>query len=271
MGTVETSGNRRLRQLLHSCVHGLGPAAWPHGRRRHSTRRACEEILARAHNSRDDRKKLQNVFCCVTTHGARRCRQSSRLGPPPAQGPETPSVSAAGVPPPRVAGVLPGGHGVSAVAWLPASCATPSDTQALGSSVGCAAAPETSVRSLCGDKSATPAADLSRACRLRWYAEVVPWEVTTPWGSPGRMSVILLGHSALDALFLWSPCNDSCRDVSPRKSEGKQERQARCCDGAGCNEGNKEGNAGDAFLPGRRPRQEIPVFPPGSKRAKKTR
>ena len=64
--------------------------------------------------------------------------------------------------------------------------------------------PETFAHSLCGDKFATLDAGLWQGYRFSWYAELVPWEVMTPLGPPGEDDVILLGHSALDALSLSS-------------------------------------------------------------------
>jgi len=113
-----------------------------------------------------------------------------------------PCACDAAVPPRHAVGVLQCPHDACAAAWPPANAAILPDIQALDSTVGCDAGPEISARNLCADKSAIPAAGPWRAHRLRWYAESVPWEVMTPLGSPRRISLILLGHSALAPLSL---------------------------------------------------------------------
>ena len=128
------------------------------------------------------------------------------------------SVSAADAPPRRAVGVLRDRPGVSAVAWRPASDALPAGIPLPGSSAGWVAVRGISVRNPCEGTLATPAAGLwwqpparqamlpadsrGRGERLPvrlsgWYAAYVPWEGTTPWGRPGRMRLILLGHSPL--------------------------------------------------------------------------
>ena len=60
-----------------TCVHGRERDSWPHGTRRRSTRPAHSEILARARNIRDDRKKPRDVFLlrdhCAGSAAAGRC------------------------------------------------------------------------------------------------------------------------------------------------------------------------------------------------------
>ena len=86
--------------------------------------------------------------------------------------------------------------------------------------------PETSARSLCGDKFATLGAGLWQGYRCSWYAEDVPGEVMTPLGPPGEDDVILLGHSALDALSLssccWATAREPFRAEWGRRNEGNQ-------------------------------------------------
>ena len=81
--------------------------------------------------------------------------------------------------------------------------------------------PETSARSLCGDKFATLDAGLWQRYRFSWYAEDVPWEVMTPLGPPGEDDVILLGHFALDPLSLSRTVSRAPLNRFPPKSEGK--------------------------------------------------
>ena len=145
-------------------------------------------------------KNLRVFSCCVTTRGS--AATVAAAWPSCGTSSKWHSAFAAAVLPRRVAGVLQERPNVSAAAWLPASDATPSGIQVLGNSVGCAAAPETSARSLCEDKFAIPAANLWHVPGFLWYAEFVPWEVMTPLGPPGEDRFILLGPSALNALSL---------------------------------------------------------------------
>ena len=57
-----------------------------------------------------------------------------------------------------------------------------------------------------------------------------PMGGATPWGRPGRMRFILLGHSPMGALsLLRSPSGDSLPAAcSPSKSEGDRRRRIRC-------------------------------------------
>ncbi len=211
-----------------TCVHGRERDSWPHGTRRRSTRPAHSEILARARSIRDDRKKLWEVFLLRDHARGRRRRRSPRLAIPAAHWFGMLSVCAAATPPRHAVGVLQRQRGVSAGAWLPASGAPPSGMLVLGNTVGSAAEPEISGRSLCEDTFATPAADPWYAPRFRCYAELVPWEVMTPLGPPGEDRFILLGHSALNALSLSVAIG---LQPSPHPAEDVQrnaERQAQC-------------------------------------------
>ena len=75
-----------------------------------------------------------------------------------ASGPETPAVFAAGVPPPRAAGVPRVGADTFVAASLLATAALSLDTPDLGNTVGYTAALETSGRSLSVNRFATLAA-----------------------------------------------------------------------------------------------------------------
>jgi hypothetical protein len=131
------------------------------------------------------------------------------------------------VPPPRVSRALQTPHAAAVAAASLASDAPAASTRALGNTVGSTARLDTSAHTPCADKSAIPAAGLWRASLLRWYAAHVPWEVTTPWGRPGRMHFILLGHSALDALSLLAcPRATSPPRTASRRSP-KETREAR--------------------------------------------
>jgi hypothetical protein len=158
--------------------------------------------------------------------------------------PGMPSVSAADVPPRRAAGVLRDRPGVSAAAWRPASDAPPAGIPAPGSSAGCVAVLGISVRNPCEGTPATPAAPWRRTparqatlpadsrgraerllvCLSDWYAAYVPWEETTPWGRPGRMPLILLGHSPV-AAFSLSACRPAT--VFPRPCRGPRRKPER--------------------------------------------
>jgi hypothetical protein len=202
-----------------TCARSPGRGSWPHGSRRRSTRLAHIEIPARAHSIPDDRNRHAEVFLLRDHARARRRAPRVALLVPHSFRP--PSVRVAAVPLRHAAGVLPRRRAVSAAAWPPANGATSSDIQVLGSSVGCAAAPEISDRSLCAGKFAISAAGLWHAHRFRWYSECVPWEAMTPWGRPRRMSFILLGHFALDQLSLSLAVSRAPLNRFPRKSEGK--------------------------------------------------
>ena len=137
-------------------------------------------------------------------------------------------AAAAAVPPRHAAGAPQAPPGASAAAWPPASDAPPPGIPALGSSAGSTAGPETSARILCAGKSAIPAAGPWRThAAFRWYAGSVPWEVMTPWGRPGRMSLILLGHSPVAPLSL-SACRPATAVGEPclRRSR-KETREGR--------------------------------------------
>jgi hypothetical protein len=211
-----------------TCVHGRERDSWPHGTRRRSTRPAHSESLARARSIRDDRIKLREVFLLRDHARARRRRRSPRLAIPAAHRFGMPSVCVAAAPPRHAAGVLQRQRGVSAGAWLPASGAAPSGILVLGNSVGSAAEPRISVRRLCGDTFAAPAADPWYAPRFPCYAELVPREVNAPLGPPGEDRFILPGHSALNALSLSVAIG---LQPSPRPAEDIQrnaERQMQC-------------------------------------------
>ena len=80
-----------------------------------------------------------------------------------------------------------------------ANDAPTADTGDLGSTAGSTAGPDTSAHIPSVGKSAIPARASRRGASLRagWirgYPARVPWEVATPWGRPGRMPLILLGH-----------------------------------------------------------------------------
>jgi hypothetical protein len=207
-----------------TCVHGRGREPWPHDRRRCNSVLGREESSARAGNIPGDRKKLREVFRCVTTRGTRRQRPRSRLGSPAANRPGTPSVDVAGVPPRRAAGASQHQHAMLAAAWSPASDAPYSDIPALGSSVGCSSEPETAAHSPCRDKFAIPAAAPWHMHRFRWYPELVPWEVMTPLGPPREDGLILPGHSALDPLSLSACQSTRTREHFPWKPEGEMRR-----------------------------------------------
>jgi hypothetical protein len=183
-----------------------------------------------AHSNRDDHKKSRDAWRCVTTRGRR-----GRYRPPkrrfaPLRWPRIPSVSAADVPPRRAVGVPRDRPDVSAAAWRPASDGPPFGIPVPGSNAGCIAVPGTFVRSPCTGKPAIPAAGpwrrpparqatLPAGTRLpvrlsRWYAAHVPWEAITPWGRPGRMPFILLGHSPIPA-FLLSACRPATVFLRP--------------------------------------------------------
>ena len=199
--TRRGAGCASLRRCASStCVRGRGRDPWPRGSRRRNTRPAHIASPARARSIRDDRRRLPEVFLLRDHTPARRRAPWAAL--PGLRSFPTPSDGVAAVPPRHAAGVLPGRLGVSAAAWPPANGAASPDIQVLGSNVGCTAAPEISGRSLCRGKCAIPADALWHAHGVRWYAELVPWEVMTPWGSPRRMDFILLGHFALDPLSL---------------------------------------------------------------------
>jgi hypothetical protein len=218
-------GNGPLRHCAATtCVHGRGRQPWPHDRRRCNSVLGREESFARAGSIRGDRKKLRDVFRCVTTRGTWRRRPRSRLGSPAANRPGTPSVDVAGVLPRRAAGASQHQHAMLAAAWSPASDAPYSDIPALGSSAGCSSEPEIAARSLCKDKFAIPVAASWHTHRFRWYAELVPWEVMTPLGPPGEDDFILLGHSALDPLSLSACQLTTFRAHFPWKAEGKIRR-----------------------------------------------
>ena len=83
--------------------------------------------------------------------------------------------------------------------------------------------------------------------RFRCYAELVPWEVMTPLGPPGEDGLILLGHSALDALSSPSPSGYSPAplpvEVGSRKT--REDRQNAATAQAVTREGNREGDAAE--------------------------
>lgn len=108
-------------------------------------------------------------------------------------------VAAESALPPRVSHVprAPLAGHVAAV-WR-ANDAPIAGIRGLGSTAGSTAGRGIAVHTPCGGKSATPAAGPWPRARLRlgwfgWYPARVPWEVVTPWGRPGRMQFILLGH-----------------------------------------------------------------------------
>jgi hypothetical protein len=102
-------------------------------------------------------------------------------------------------PPGRAADAPQAPPDAAVVASSPANDAPAADTRGLGSNAGSTGGPDTSAHTPCAGNSAIPAARPWRGARLRagwirWYPARVPWEVATPWGRPGRMTLILLGH-----------------------------------------------------------------------------
>lgn len=206
-----------------------------------------EESSAPVRNNRAGRKKLQDVFRCVTTRGAQRRCPWSRLRWPAAGRPGMPSAGGAGVPPRHVAGVPREQHGISFAAWRRATDLPASDIRARGNSVGCNFVPEIPARSLYRGKSAIPAAAPWHTHRFRCYAELVPWEVMTPLGPPGEDRLVLLGHSALNAFSLsvaiglqpLATSRGSCPGKRGKTDEMPQTAQAVTC------ERNREGDAAE--------------------------
>jgi len=188
----------------------------------------------------------------VTTRWHRRRPRWPNLRAPV---PEPPSVAVVGVPRRRVPAVHRDQLDVFAAAWPPANDARHPGIPAPGSTVGCIAVPETSARIPSADKFAIPAAAPWRASLLCRYAATVPWEVTTPWGRPGRMVLILLGHSPIDA-FVASPVIADDHHLAP-PPVSKQGRTTRTTDlmlpaegeDVKHHEEDGEGHVPDAFLP----------------------
>lgn len=107
-------------------------------------------------------------------------------------------------------------------------------------------------------KSAIPAAGLWPGARLqigqlRWSLAPVPWEVATPWGRPGRMPFILLGHFTPVHVICFSPIAAGQRTASPSDpstppGEENQQRQTRSFPPAGRLSTRREGN-GEEHVP----------------------
>jgi len=145
------------------------------------------------------------------------------------------ACAAAGpAPPPRASFVPLAAPAAGVAASSPANAAPISRSLDLRSTAGSTAGLDTSTRTPCADTSAIPAADLWRACLPRWYPAYVPWEVTTPWGRPGRMAFILLGHSPISG---FSPLRLLPGDGPPTSQDGRQRQHRRRH-----REGNREGH-----------------------------
>lgn len=183
-----------------TCARGPARAAPRRGRHRCNTRPSCDASRAAARNSRAGHTgHAEEGFRCVTTRRTPQWLLTPNRHCPIADA-RRPFVVAGRVPPPHVSRVLPpplGGH--AAAGWR-ANDAPNAHNRGLGSTTGSTAGRDIGVRSPCVGNVAIPTAaprwgaGLQRAS-FRWYLACIPREVVTPWGRPGRMSRILLGHS----------------------------------------------------------------------------
>ena len=183
-----------------TCARGPARDAPRRGRHRCNTRPSCDASRAATRNSRAGHTgHAEEGFRCVTTR-----RTPQWLLPPnchcPIADARRPFVVAGRVPLPHVSRVLPpplGGH--AAAGWR-ANDAPNAHNRGLDSTTGSTAGRDIDARSPCAGNVAIPTAaprwgaGLQRAS-FRWYLACIPREVVTPWGRPGRMSHILLGHS----------------------------------------------------------------------------
>jgi hypothetical protein len=183
-----------------TCAGGPSPDGRPRGMHRCNTRPSFGASPAEARNNPAGRTtRVEEGVRCVTTHPA-----ANPFGPtrnrrqePARSGRHFAAVGHA--PPPRASDALQVPPDAAVAASSRASDAPIAGIRDLGSTAGSTAVPDTSAHTPCAGKSAIPAACPGQGTRLRVrpfrrYAARVPWEVTAPWGRPGRTGYILLGH-----------------------------------------------------------------------------
>jgi hypothetical protein len=136
-----------------TCVPDRVPAAAPAGNHHHSTERGSDRRDELLRSSLVDRKKEQNIFCCVTTRSqaphprlpmAKLARPFDGLLPDGAPAVAAPRLHGPAAPRDRLAAVV--------AAWPPANAAPVSGIPDPGSSVGSNGAAGSGDRTLGGDK-----------------------------------------------------------------------------------------------------------------------
>jgi len=185
-------------------------------------------------NPADRTTRAEEGFRCVTTRP--RAQPSSPILNRHRErtGPGRHFAAAGYAPPPRVAHAPRTPPDGRVAAASRANDAPIASTRDLGSTTGSTAGHDTAAHTPCEGKSAIPAAGpWPGACLwvgwFRWYLAHVPWEVATPWGRPGRMPFILLGHFT-PAVSSVSDCRrggDRLPQVVPLRHRAKETRKAR--------------------------------------------
>jgi len=136
-----------------TCVPDRVPVATPAGNHRHNTERGSDRRDELLRSSLVDRKKEQNIFCCVTTRSqAPRLRLSMAKLARPFDGLLPDGGPAVAAPRPHGPAAPRGVRAAVVAAWPPANAAPASGIPGPGSSVGSNGAAGSCRRTLGGDK-----------------------------------------------------------------------------------------------------------------------